>query len=116
MLLRMRRHPVDARAQPMGEKVTVLMIAPQSAPFLAFRDKSPRARLPDVRREIARLRRRQMIALDAAGGDEKMRVPIGALALQISPVRRVNVELNREPLGDEMLPRERAREFDAVLV
>ena len=45
-----------------------------------------------------------------------MRVPIGALALQIATVRRVNVELNREPLGDEMLLRERARQFDPVFV
>jgi integrase/recombinase XerD len=40
-----------------------------------------------------------MIALDAPCRNQKMRVPIGALALQIAPVRRVNVELNREPLA-----------------
>ena len=45
-----------------------------------------------------------------------MRVPIGALALQVAPVRRVNVELNRKPLGDEMLTGEGARQFDPILV
>ena len=116
MLLRMRRRGVDPRAKPVAKKVAVLMIAPQSAPLFALRDKAPRARLPDVGREIPRLRRRQMIALDAPCRNQQMRVKIGALALQIAAMRRVNVELNAKAFGDKMLQREGAREFDAVLV
>ena len=116
MLLRMRRRGVDPRIDPMREKIAVLMLAPQSCPIPRLPRQSPRARLPDVRREIARLRRGQMIALDAAGRNQQMRVKIGALALQIAAVRRMNVELNRKPLGDKMLQREGAREFDPVFV
>ena len=116
MLLRMRRRGVDPHIDPMRHKIAVLVLPPQLPPLFALRDEAPRARLPDVRRKIARLRRGETIALDAAGRNQKMRVPISALALQIAAMRRVNVELNREPLGDEVLRRERAREFDPVLV
>ena len=44
-----------------------------------------------------------------------MRVPVRALALRLGPVRRVNVELHRQPLRDEMLLGEGAGHRNPVL-
>ena len=92
------------------------MIAPELSPRLALGHGRAWAELADLWVEVARLLRRQMIALDSPCGDQKVRVDVGGFAVLIAVMGGMNVELDRQALRHEMLARETLDQRDAVLM
>ena len=115
--VRRRRHR-PARRCPCSHEIPVLVIAPQLAPGLAVGHHGPAAGAPHLGVQVARLLRRELLPLQPPRGDQQMRVPVRPLALAASRRRAgaVHVELHRQPLGDEVLFGERARQLDPVRV
>ncbi len=102
-------------SKPVLAEIPVLVIAPQLAPCRTVRHASTPACLAHLRVEVPRLLGRKPVRLDPPRGDQKMRVPVRPLALRLRPVRRVDVELHRKTLGDEMLLREGTHQCEPVL-
>jgi len=106
---------IDANLEPLFSEVAVLQGAPDLAPCLPFAHDGAPADALDLGLEIPRLLRRKPLPFHAPRRDEEMRMPVGALALRITRVRRVHIELDREALRDEVFNGKAPRELDPIL-
>jgi hypothetical protein len=116
MLLRHRARRIDPQLEPVQREVAVLVLPPQLAPALALGHHRPAADPLHLGLELARLARRQMITLHPPGRDQEMRVPVRPLRLHVPRMRRVHVQLHRQPAADEVLEGEAAHQLDPVLM
>ena len=115
VLAGMRRDRVHPAIQPVRLEIPVLMVAPQRAPGLPVRHHGAPARAAYLRVQVTRLLRAELLALEPPRGDQQVRVPVRALRLLGTVMRRVHVELHRQTLGDEVLRGKRVGERDPVL-
>ena len=96
VLRRMRGGRIHPKIQAVLAEIPVLMVAPQRAPDLAVGHHGASAGAPYFGVEVPRLLRRERRPLDAPRGDQQMRVPVRALGVRFSLMRRVHVELHGE--------------------
>ena len=97
VLLRVRRRRVHPDAQPVFDKITVLVIAPQLAPGLAVGHHGAPSGVPHVGVEVACFLGSELRALDAPRGDQHMRVPVRPLGVRVALVWRIRCDIRAGP-------------------
>ena len=114
MLGRMRDRRIDAHLIPVRPKERVLMLTPRLPKTMRPHDEGLAAIAPDLGVEVARLVRCQPVALEAPGGDQHVGVPVRGLGFEVARMRRMDVDLRRQSLGNEVLVDKSAGQLEPV--